>query len=230
MSKSNTHENSYLLLLFNNTAFTNVGDAGGLRATATAGSLWFALHTADPGEAGSAVTSEAAYLNYARVAVARSGAGFVVTTSAVSPAANVDFPASGAGANELETHWSIVNTTSGAGIILYSGLIGGAYKEFSGDPSDLITSYAHGYTTDDRVVFEAVEGIALPTGVTQGTRYFVLASGLTTDAFKISATSGGSAIDITVGSGGLVAKSTAISVVGAGVTPRLTTATTITEG
>jgi hypothetical protein len=63
--------------------------------------------------------------------------------------------------------------------------------------TDLITSYAHGLTTDDRIFVAAVGGDTLPTGLATTTLYFVLASGLTTDAFKISTTSGGAAVDIT---------------------------------
>ena len=121
MSKSNTFENDLLLLLFNNTAITNIGDAGGLRATATAGSLWVSLHTADPDETGTAITNETAYTGYARVAVARSGAGFVVTGNSVSPAANVDFGECTASPGGAITHFGIVNTSSGAGKLLYSG-------------------------------------------------------------------------------------------------------------
>lgn len=121
MSKSNTFENELLLLIFNNTAIADIGDAAGLRATTTAGSLYWALHTADPGEAGSAVTSETAYTGYARVAAARSGAAFTVTANSVSPAANVDFGECTASAGGPITHFSVVNTASGAGKILYSG-------------------------------------------------------------------------------------------------------------
>lgn len=231
MSLSNTFENSLALLLFNNTNIANFGDATGIRGSTTAGSFWLALHTADPGEAGSAVTNEAAYTGYVRVAVARSGSGFSVSASVTSLVAAASFVTSIAGANEVETHWSLVNTSSGAGIILASGIIGGPYKPFTADAaSDLITSPAHGYAADDRIVFEAVEGISLPTGITQGTRYFVLATGLVTDAFKVSTTSGGSALDVTASGGGLLARSQAISVVGAGVTPQLGTSTAVTLG
>lgn len=121
MSKSNVFENDLLLLLFNNTAIADIGDAGGLRATVTPGSLYASLHTADPGEAGTAVTGEAAYTGYARVAVARSGAGFVVTGNSVSPAANIDFGECTASPGTPITHFGIVNTPSGAGKLLYSG-------------------------------------------------------------------------------------------------------------
>lgn len=122
MSKSNTAENSWLLLLFNNTNFANIGDATGLRGSSTAGSFYVSLHTADPGEAGSAVTSECAYTSYARVAVARSSAGFTVTGNSVSPAANVDFPEC-TGGTETATHFGIVTSSSGAGTLMYSGTI-----------------------------------------------------------------------------------------------------------
>jgi hypothetical protein len=121
MSKSNDFENALLLLIFNNTDIANIGDAGGLRGSATTGNLYWALHTSDPGEAGSAVTNEAAYTGYARVGKARNNTNFVVTGNSVSPGANVDFGECTASPDGAITHFSIVNTASGAGIILYSG-------------------------------------------------------------------------------------------------------------
>jgi hypothetical protein len=122
MSKSNAFETALLGLLFENTAMANVGDAGGLRATTTAGSLYVSLHTADPGEAGDQTTSEATYTSYARVAVARSSAGFTVTGNAVALDADVVFPA-GTGGSGTATHWGIGTLSSGAGVLLYKGAI-----------------------------------------------------------------------------------------------------------
>lgn len=122
MSKSNSLENSYLLLLFNNTNFANVGDATGLRGSSTAGSLYLSLHTADPGEAGDQTTSEAAYTSYARVAVARTSGGFTVTTNSVALAANADFPA-GTGGSGTATYWGIGTASSAAGVLLYKGAL-----------------------------------------------------------------------------------------------------------
>lgn len=121
MSKSNTFENDLLLLIFNNTAIADIGDVAGLRATTTAGSLYWSLHTADPGEAGTAITNETAYTGYARVAGARAGSAFTVTANSVSPAANVDFGECTASPGGAITHFGIVNTASGAGKLLYSG-------------------------------------------------------------------------------------------------------------
>jgi len=123
MSKSNTFENSLLLLIFNNTDIAEIGDATGIQGSSTAGSLYYSLHTADPGEDGSAVTSETDYTDYERVAGARSGAAFTVTDNSVSPAANVDFAECGATAGAAITHFGIVNTASGAGVLLYSGTV-----------------------------------------------------------------------------------------------------------
>ncbi len=122
MSKSNSWENSLLLLLFNNTNVANVGDATGLRGSSTAGSLYVSLHTSDPGEAGDQTTNETSYTSYARVAVARSGAGFTVTGNSVSPAANVDFPAC-TGSTATITHFGIGTASSGAGVLLYKGTV-----------------------------------------------------------------------------------------------------------
>ncbi len=122
MSKTNACENSLLLLIFNNTDFALIGDAAGLQNSAAAGSLYFSLHTADPGEAGSQTTSEATYTSYARVAVARSGAGFTVSGNAVTPAAAVTFPA-GIGGSGTVTHFGLGTDSSGAGVLLYKGAV-----------------------------------------------------------------------------------------------------------
>jgi hypothetical protein len=121
MSASNDLETNVLKLLFTNTNYANVGDATGLRGSTTAGSLYFSLHTADPGEAGDQTTSEVTYTSYARVAVTR-GAGFTVTGNSVSPAATVTFPA-GTGGSGTATHFGVGTAASGAGILLFSGTI-----------------------------------------------------------------------------------------------------------
>lgn len=122
MSKANGFENSLLLLIFNNTNIANVGDATGLRGSTTAGSLYVSLHTADPGEAGAQNTSETTYTSYARVAVARAGANWVVTANSVSPAANIDFPACTGGTATI-THFGVGTASSGAGVLMYSGTV-----------------------------------------------------------------------------------------------------------
>lgn len=120
MSASNACENGLLLLMFNNTNFASNGDATGLRGSSTAGSYYVSLHTADPGEAGSQTTSESAYTNYVRVAVARSGAGWTVATNTASNAAAVTFAACGVTGSTI-THFGIGTDSAGAGTLLFSG-------------------------------------------------------------------------------------------------------------
>jgi len=122
MSASNTLENSILELLFKNTDFAGIGDAGGLLKSATAGSLYVSLHTGDPGEAGDQTTSETAYTSYARVAVVRSAVGWTVTTNTVVNAAAVEFPKC-TGLTATITHFGIGTAASAAGKLLYSAAL-----------------------------------------------------------------------------------------------------------
>ena len=122
MSKSNAFETALLSLIFENSNIANLGDATGVRGSSTAGSLYFSLHTSDPGEAGDQTTNEVAYTSYARVAVARSSSGWTVSGNAVAVDADVTFPA-GTGGSGTATHWGLGTASSGAGVLLYKGSI-----------------------------------------------------------------------------------------------------------
>lgn len=122
MSMSNVAEAALLDLLFLNTDWANVGDAGGLQNSAAAGSFYIALHTSDPGEAGDQTTNEIAYTSYARVAVARSGAGWTRNVSTIENAALVQFPQCSGGSGTA-THFSIGTASAGAGSIVLSGAL-----------------------------------------------------------------------------------------------------------
>lgn len=121
MSKTDAFEAALLDLIFANSNIANLGDATGVRGSTVAGSLYFSLHTADPGEAGNQSTNEVSYTGYARVAVAR-GAGFSRLGNTVTPVADVDFPACTAG-TATATHFGIGVAGSGAGLLLYKGAI-----------------------------------------------------------------------------------------------------------
>ncbi len=132
MSKSNTFENDLLQLIFNNVDIADIGDAAGIQNSATAGSLYLALHTADPGEAGNQTTNECAYTSYDRVAVARTVGGWTVSGSSVSNTALAQFPEC-TGGSETITHVSIgVADLPTAGKILYSGALTASRSVSSG--------------------------------------------------------------------------------------------------
>jgi hypothetical protein len=66
--------------------------------------------------------------------------------------------------------------------------------------NDTLFSRAHGMANTDRVMLFNVFAETLPTGVTEGTIYYVV--GAATDTFQVSTTSGGAAVDITGIGGG----------------------------
>ena len=57
----------------------------------------------------------------------------------------------------------------------------------------VITKNNHGFVAGDQVVFSTTG--ALPTGLTKFTRYYVLSTGLTTNSFRVSTTSNGTAVN-----------------------------------
>lgn len=106
MSFSNTAETAVLNYVFVGTNASWDGNTD----------LWIALHTADPGETGTAITSEAAYGSYARVTLTRSS-DFTVSGNQVSNANLEQFPQCTSG-SETITYASIVTTSAGAGTII----------------------------------------------------------------------------------------------------------------
>ena len=122
MSMTNAAEAALLDLLFLNTDWANIGDAAGLQNSATAGSFYISLHTADPGEAGDQSTNEASYTGYARVAVARTAGGWTRTVSTIANTALVQF-AQCTGGSATVTHFGIGTDLSGAGNLILKGAL-----------------------------------------------------------------------------------------------------------
>lgn len=133
MSATNAFETALLNLYFLNTDHANIGDAAGLQNSATAGSFYISLHTADPTETGAQTTSEAAYTGYARVAVARSGAGWTVSGNNVSNAAAVLFGNCTASPGAAVTYFGIGSDLSGAGNLFFKGALGASYQPAIGN-------------------------------------------------------------------------------------------------
>lgn len=121
MSKSNAYENEYLSLVFLNANIPNIGDATGLRGSTTVGNVYAALHTADPGEAGTAATNEISYTGYARQPIPRNGTNFSVSGGVLTQLLNIDFPEMTGGVGGTVTHFSYVKEVSGASVVLYKG-------------------------------------------------------------------------------------------------------------
>lgn len=121
---------------------------------------------------------------YARKAVSYSAAASAAKAASTNPV--FDIPAG-------TTVRFIGFWTGLAGSFLGMIANGGSENEFKVDPAtDVFTVPAHGYADTQKVVFY---GDTVPAGLTEGTVYFVRDS--TTNTFKVAATSGGVAIDIT---------------------------------
>ena len=120
MTIADATENNILKLIFNATAWANVAQNN---ASSPLTDIAVALHTADPGEAGTQSTSETTYTSYARVNVVRTTGGWTASSAgSTSPVANIDFPA-GTGGSGTVTHFSVGKTGGGATEILWSGTV-----------------------------------------------------------------------------------------------------------
>lgn len=142
MSKSDTWEQNLLDHLFLNSSVTLIGDATGLPAAATVGSLYVSLHTSDPGEAGDQTTNETSYTGYARIAVARSGSGWSRSGSTISNVAAVTFGLCTAGSATI-THVGVGASSSGSGKLLYSAALSASLAVSNG----ITPSFAIGQLT-----------------------------------------------------------------------------------
>jgi hypothetical protein len=120
---------------------------------------------------------------------------------------------------------TVGTASSGAGKVLGRAAIGGAPQIVSAATSDTITAFSHGLAVDDRVVFYPGYNVTIPTGITEGTVYFVKTAP-DGNTLTISATSGGATIDVTGAGGTIMQKVTPMVITSAPqVTPQLTTST-----
>lgn len=128
MPKSTTYCNDLLKLTFNATAIANIADNA---AASPLTNLYLSLHTADPGIGGAQTTSETAYTNYARIAVARTSGGWTVTSNSAANTALAQFAQCGVTGATI-THVAIGTASSGAGKVLYAGALNSSLSVANG--------------------------------------------------------------------------------------------------
>ncbi len=120
MPKSTSFANSLLELVLKGTTFADFAEND---SSSPATNIYISLHTADPGIGGSQLTNEAAYTNYDRVAVARSGAGWDVVDEEAANAALIQFPQCGASGATV-THVAIGKADlPSAGLVIWAGAL-----------------------------------------------------------------------------------------------------------
>lgn len=169
-----------------------------------AGDPFFQLHSGDPNATGASNV-----VNVARVQAAFPAA----SSGSLANTANIDFASMPAA---TVIGWSAHDAagTGGpptGGNALWWGLFMGASPlegfadvDSADVTSNLFQSAAHGLSADDRIAFLPANGAAGGTpagpslfGTGTGVLYYVLATGLTTNEFAVSTSSGGAALDLT---------------------------------
>ena len=143
MSLTNYFENELQDLIFNNTTIPYLGDATGLVGSTADGSLFIALHTADPAESpANQSANEASYPGYARQEVIRQATGspnggWTVSGATASNTAEIQFGAHSGGspATQNITHFSVGYGDGGspnADLVFYTGALSGTLAVSSG--------------------------------------------------------------------------------------------------
>lgn len=144
MSVTTTFANDILGLILEAAPIANIADNA---ASSPLTDLYISLHTASPGASGAQNTSETAYTGYARVAVARSAAGWTAASGDSDNDADITFGQCTAVPGSDLTHVGIGTASSGAGKLLFFGALTssivmqvGSTPLFSADNLDVICS------------------------------------------------------------------------------------------
>lgn len=123
MSATNAFETALLTYLFNNTAISNIGDATGIPATATAGSTQLALASVAYDDTDTLLTAdELSYTGYSRPTQARSSGGWTVSGNTASNAALIQFGEMTAGGPVTAVHMGLGFIATGDVLRLHADL------------------------------------------------------------------------------------------------------------
>lgn len=149
--------------------------------------IFASLHTGDPSTTG-ANEATGGSPAYARKSVTYAAAS--TGTRASNIAQTFDVPAA--------TYFHVGLWSASTAGTFYGYLPLGGYTPQTGNvvaSTDVITSFAHGLIDTNRVMVFDIQNVGMPTGLTEGTAYFVVTAA--TDTFQLSLTSGGAAVNVT---------------------------------
>jgi len=188
---------------FNATAWNAALDA--LDETAGAGKISFVGIHQSSGDPGTGLTAGGTEAIGGSPAYARLGATWGAASAGQKSNTNTfafDVPA---GTYAYFSLWNALTGNSGTqylGFIPFGGTtpLKGFFSTDTNLANDTLFSIAHGMSNGDRVILYNVFSEVIPTGITEGTLYFVV--GAATNTFQISTTLGGAAVDITALQGG----------------------------
>jgi hypothetical protein len=124
------------------------------------------------------------------------GADIIISTGLITMARNRKEPNADIGIVSSAGNFYIVNNDT---LVDYTGLLTTLATDASSTVTitiaspGVVTWTSHGLQADQPIVFTTSS--SLPTGITSGTTYYVVASGLTADTFRFSETVGGVAVN-----------------------------------
>jgi hypothetical protein len=176
----------------------------GATAFAAPGTLHVGLHSAYPNEAGSG--AELTGNGYARVAVTNNTTNWPNYSGGQKLNGNpVTFPTA-TGSNWLEAVAVSIWDAPTSGNMIARGWLGSdPGKVFTAKAvGDTLTIPGHSLVVDDKVAVIAIPGGTIPTGIVEGTIYFVKT--VSSDDITLAATQGGATIDLTTTGAGLIKK------------------------
>jgi hypothetical protein len=145
MAIATVTETAILAMIFNATPWANyAATVSGATITAAETNILVSLNSADPLTGGNMSTSEIVYTGYARVAVARTTAGWTAPTgggpASVSPVANINFPAGTGGGPGPATNFTTGHSGTAAQPILWSGTVSPSITVGNGITPSLTTA------------------------------------------------------------------------------------------
>jgi hypothetical protein len=163
--------------------------AGGLVTTGT----HMGLHTAFPPTTGNETTGGSPAYARQPITWAAAASG----SKSISGTETFDVPATTVRAIGI---WSQLAT--GGGTLVASLPAGSAARiaisvDAAGVTNNDIFSEAHGLAAGNSILFWDTHNAGLPAGLAEDTEYFVIATGITADTFRVSTTFGGAAVDLT---------------------------------
>jgi hypothetical protein len=175
----------------------------GATAFSAPATLHVGLHSAYPNEAGSG--AELTGNGYARVAVTNNTTNWPNYSAGQKlNGTPINFPTA-TGSNWLEAVALSVWDAASSGNMIARGWLGSdAGKVFTATAADVLTVPGHSLVVDDKVAVIAIPGATLPTGVAEGTIYFVKT--VSGNDITLSATQGGATLDLTTVGAGLIKK------------------------
>ena len=112
MSKTNSHENQYLLHIFQNSAIANIGNAGGLPVSGVEGDFFLRLYESSTAVTDTVIGDETAYTGYVQETIPRNSSDFQVVANVVDNVLLIGFPQN-TGASVTIRYWALWKTTGG---------------------------------------------------------------------------------------------------------------------